>query len=472
MKRLDPRKDLMKTAIHTCMLAFLVLAVSAVNGAETDWPEASSTEAVFFPEPGDLMQTSWSATTYDATPPSVGTRHCPHSCGHDFWTREHLANGFLGLQPALAQHGIVYDAQLTQFYQGVTDGGADQTFRYGGKLDQFVILNSGQLGLWEGMTVVMHAESRFGEAILGEAAALAPSNANMLYPSSEDITAITALQITQALSEDWALTCGKINVVDFFYALYPQTGRGVDGFMNTSIFLPLTVGRTIPLSFLGAGVLKMHGKQIQGALIAYDSHNSTTTSGFDELFDNGANIVGLWRFFTEFGGLPGSHLFLGTGATGDFTSLDPLDWVIIPGGGVAPAPQTGSWSLAYILEQSLWADRCNAKRNIGLMSQWGLSDEVTSPFRWVANVSLQGSGLVCGREDDSMGVGYFYNGLSGDFKDLLSPFGVRDVQGVELYYNAAVTPWFHLTADLQVVQPEIDSQDTAVVFGLRGKIDL
>jgi hypothetical protein len=35
MKRLDPRKDLTKTAIHACMLAFFVLAVGAVNGAES-----------------------------------------------------------------------------------------------------------------------------------------------------------------------------------------------------------------------------------------------------------------------------------------------------------------------------------------------------------------------------------------------------------------------------------------------------
>ena len=49
---------------------------------------------------------------------------------------------------------------------------------------------------------------------------------------------------------------------------------------------------------------------------------------------------------------------------------------------------------------------------------------------------------------------------------------LRDLQGVELYYNAAITPWFHLTADLQFVQPAVSDNDTAVVLGLRGKIDL
>ena len=48
---------------------------------------------------------------------------------------------------------------------------------------------------------------------------------------------------------------------------------------------------------------------------------------------------------------------------------------------------------------------------------------------------------------------------------------LRDLQGVELYYNAAVTTWFHLTGNLQVVQPAASGNDTAVVLGLRGKIN-
>ena len=88
-------------------------------------------------------------------------------------------------------------------------------------------------------------------------------------------------------------------------------------------------------------------------------------------------------------------------------------------------------------------------------------------------MSLQSRGLIARREQDTIGVGYFYNGLSGDMKNLFPPLPrPNDVQGVELYYNAAITPWFHLTADLQFVQPGVSANDTAVVLGLRGKIDL
>ncbi len=72
-----------------------------------------------------------------------------------------------------------------------------------------------------------------------------------------------------------------------------------------------------------------------------------------------------------------------------------------------------------------------------------------------------------------MGIGYFYQGLSKPFKVTAGHLlgDIRDLQGGEVYYNAAITPWFHLTADLQAIQTEFDAQDTAVVFGLRGKID-
>ena len=398
---------------------------------------------------------------------------CQGCCGHgDFWTREHLTNGFWGLQPALAEHGILYDAQVTQFYQGVANGGREQTFEYGGKLDQFIIFQGEKLGLWKGLEVVMHAETHFGEDVNAEAAGLSPVNINMLYPSLGDVTAITGLQVFQALNEDWAITFGKINTLDLFQTLYPQTGRGIDGFMNTSIFLPLTVGITIPLAFNGAGLLKMHGKQIQGGVIVLDTQNIPTTSGLNNMFANGATVTGLWRFFTDVGDRPGSHMFLGAWASGTFTAFDH-PWNIPDAGGIPPQ-KTGSWSLLYILEQQLWADRCNEKRNVGLLSQWGYADPTTNQYEWVGNVSLQANGLFQGREADSMGVGWFYDGLSSDFKNLLSPpFEVRDVTGVEVYYNAAITPCFHLTADVQVVEPGVrNSRNTALVFGLRAKISL
>lgn len=393
-------------------------------------------------------------------------------CG--FCLSDELTCRLTTMAKSMAQQGIVYDVDATQFYQGVTSGGAEQTFEYGGKVDQFLILDSGKLGLWQGMTMTMHAETRFGQDVNFDAVGFAPVNVAMLYPKeNEHDTAITGLSFAQALNEEVQLTAGKFNALDLFYSLYPQTGRGINGFMNASMAIPISVARVVPLSFMGAGAFKYHGKQIQGGVLVYDTKNVATTSGFDDMFDNGANILGFWRFFTEVGGLPGSQFFGGIWSTGDFVAFDPTGFVVVPDEGIVAVPRGGAYTLLYILEQTLWVDCCDKSRNVALLSQWGLADENTSPIGWSGNIAIQAQGLNGCRPQDSMGVGYFYTGLSDDFRNLLSPvLDLHDVNGVELYYNAAISKCFQLTTDLQVIEPALAGNDTAVVFGLRGTVGL
>ncbi len=72
-----------------------------------------------------------------------------------------------------------------------------------------------------------------------------------------------------------------------------------------------------------------------------------------------------------------------------------------------------------------------------------------------------------------LGVAYFYTGLSDKFRQLVSPVvRLEEVQGVELYYNAAIRPWLHLTGDLQVIDNENVGDEPAIVLGLRATMDL
>jgi porin len=56
---------------------------------------------------------------------------------------------------------------------------------------------------------------------------------------------------------------------------------------------------------------------------------------------------------------------------------------------------------------------------------------------------------------------------------------IGDDQAVEMFYNIAVTPWFNVAPDLQVVLPAREetlppnrqSIDTSLVLGLRAKIN-
>lgn len=397
----------------------------------------------------------------------------PSSCG-SLCTRPTLTGGFFGLQPALAEHGIAYDAFATHFYQGVLHGGIRRNAENGGKIDQFVNIDGEKAGLWKGFFITLHAETRYGDDVIFDAVGLAPVNANMLYPKpGEDVTAITGLLFTQALSETCVITAGKFNMLDLINQMYPQTGRGIDGFMNISHLLPLSSGLGTNLSMLGANVTTLHEGQIQGSLGVYDLHNVSTTTGLSDVFDSGAVGIGYYRIFTEAFGLPGSHALMGIYSNGAYTSVDPLTWSFIPQVGIVAGKEDGTYNGAYFFEQKLWVDRADPKRNVGILAAVGVSDGNPNPIQWSSFVTLQAQGFNSRRPLDSCGVGVFYTGLSDDFKRLASPLiDVEDPYGGEIYYNAAVTPWFRLTYDLQVINPGEVANDTAVIAGLRASLHL
>lgn len=389
----------------------------------------------------------------------------------DCWSRQSLFGDAMGLRPALQQHGIIYQGSATQFYQGVASGGNEQEFEYGGQVDQFLILSGAPYGN-PGFTAILHAQSRFGEDVNSLGGSASPPNLAMLYPQpGANETAITGLILQQALSERIAVTAGKFQAVDLTDMLI-HNGRGIEGFMNASLaMLPLTLARTTNLSVMGAGALVLEGKEIQGGVMVYDTNNSTTTSGFENLFDNGAVILGFWREFTEFGGLPGYHLFGGNYSSGEYTSTDRSDFSFVPGQGIVSTPVQDSWSLFYAGSQQLWADHCHPERNVELRVQLGLADNNPNFMRWNASVAVEGKGIIPSRELDRMGAGYFYENLSSNFKDLVGPaFSLQDLHGVEFYYNYAVNPWFRLTGDLQVIDGVNSDLDAAIIPGLRAQL--
>lgn len=230
--------------------------------------------------------------------------------------------------------------------------------------------------------------------------------------------------------------------------------------------------RTTNLSFNGVGVLGLKGPQIQNALLVYDTQNSSTTIAPD-LFDEGAVVLGYHRFFTEIGGLPGSQGFMANYSSGTYRSTDPLSYTVIPGQGLNSPETVGSWSFTYFGDQILWADRCDEKKNVRMFTILSLGDTNPNPYRWTSSISVEATGVMDRRPNDRMGVGYFYNGLNDNFKDLVNTIpalNVRDVQGVETYYNAEINPWFHITADLQVIQNQNTNDNTAIIPGIRANI--
>jgi porin len=394
----------------------------------------------------------------------------------NIWTRDKLTGDWGGWRTDLQKSGIDFDAKLTNYFQSVASGGANTKSAYGGKLDYILKFDGQKLGLSEGFFVTVHAESQFGQSILGDAGAFSLINTAMLYPKPNYRgTAITGVLFEQALSENFALAAGKINVVDLWTMAYPHVAGGTEGFMNTNMLAAaLPWLRWVPLSVMGGGALFLtDDHQIEGGVIVFDTQNATTTSGFNDLFEHGTAYLGLWRFFFEVDGKPGSLLFAGGGSTRNYDSLDRSDWGFVPGVGLSNKKKNDCWTGAIYYDQIFWQAADNHKKNLRFFSGWSLSDGNPSFGKSGGFATIEGWGLIPCREKDRMGVGGFYNEISSDFKRLTAGpiIDLRDIWGVELYYNAELAPWMHVTGDVQLVKNINQNDETAVILGLRAVMD-
>lgn len=206
-----------------------------------------------------------------------------------------------------------------------------------------------------------------------------------------------------------------------------------------------------------------------------DPNNTPTVSGFDTFFNRGASIIASANLPVNILGRRGHQGITATYSNSKYAALDDLPFYLVSQlrNGNLPMPQeTGSWSIAYAFDQAVRVDPCDPKRSWGLFGNAGISDGNPNPIRWAGNIGVGGSSPFRGRKLDTFGVGYYYIGVSDDVKNFAPRFvAPRDEHGVELFYNAGITPWFHITPDLQIITPTRSQTETSVNFGLRAKID-
>lgn len=96
-----------------------------------------------------------------------------------FLDQPKLTGNWWGARDTSEARGLALDVNLTQFYQGVTGGGKDRGFEYGGKLDTYVNFDGGKAGLWPGFSVTTHIETRYGEDVNGIDGLFSLANFNM-----------------------------------------------------------------------------------------------------------------------------------------------------------------------------------------------------------------------------------------------------------------------------------------------------
>ena len=208
------------------------------------------------------------------------------------------------------------------------------------------------------------------------------------------------------------------------------------------------------------------------SLWVFDPDDRTQDYWPDELFANGVTVSLTTAYATKIAARSTTFSLTGTYTTKtgtDFSSVSEAFRLRIE-----PLTKTGSYNIALQFSHLLHQNPSNPKQGWGLFLKGAIADSNPNYVQNSIIAGIGGTGLFRGRELDSFGVGYYYYNLSNALQDSLNDLGRRvsfgNEQGLEAYYNYAVTPWFYLAADFQYIQPPRSTFDDAFIAGVRANI--
>lgn len=369
---------------------------------------------------------------------------------------------------------MTFHGSVAQYYLGVIDGGRSQQWQYAGSGNYQIGLDLGKLGVQEGLSLRVLSANRWGNPLGRETGGILPPalDSQLPSPATYDLVLLDVV-FTQVLNENLALFAGKIDTLDGDMNPF-ASGRGRTGFMNTSMLMPVNAIPTLPLSTLGAGAIFMKDGTPFGQLMILNSTDTTTTSGFDQLFDNGAAVVGAITLPVPLFGKFGIQSLTGAYNSKTFTALGQDPRVILPS--IPLSPTNGSWliawSAAYYFEQ--FDPEHDPLNGWGLFARAGFSDPEVNPISHWVNLGIGGNSPIRGRHHDRFGLGWYYNALSSE----LGPIAQAVIMpksystGMELYYNYAVNEHLFITPDFQLFSPGTATSSTATIVGVRVEIVL
>ncbi len=427
--------------------------------------------------------------------------------------RSALTGDWGGVRDDLASRGIMVLPSLTGFYQGPTAGNVDHTFDLGGKGDLFLDVDGGKLGLWDGFRLHVHGEYNFGTTPGEVGGTTIPNNTAMTFPvQNQPGGDFSSVYVSQRFGSNFTLLAGKTNMFDFYAAGHKFSGgRGVGLFWNTAFVGPPS--GIVPVAAFGAmGIYKVN--PFSFTLMVYDPTDAINYTGFENPFSAGVTVRGSMDVSSAPFGLPRTDTFMAAISSEKGTNFESLPdlskfdnpvfraalirafitralWGEDAQNSLPPelrsetTEKRGRYWIGYSFEQTLWRSVTEPSKSWGLFGQAAWSDGNPNSLKWSALGGVGGTSPLPGRLHDRFGVGVFYYAYSDVLKQHLSPLiTLGDEYGLEAFYNVAMTKWFRLTADVQVIAPAIKAQtvepalvnpavannSTVVSVGLRGQV--
>ncbi len=468
-----------RVAAISMLLAACSVALGQANDAKNS--KAQKPEDVGIKT--ETIVTQKTAAEQQLPPPEPQTR--------SLWKRDKFTGSWNGLRDDLAAHGISLDVGVTQILQGNAHGGVSTRngIRYSGSTDYTLTLDTAKMGLWKGGTILLHAESKWGNGIQSKVGSLMPVNLDAFKPAygEECITTLSEWIYFQALMEGKiVLVAGKLDGSRAFDRNIFANDERTE-FMNLAFRNNAVIPAFLPYTNLGAGVILNPVDWLSIATAVADSEGRATTTGFETTFHGPTHttVIHEWDFKVKPFGLQGDQRVGFVWSSKEFPELQPI----------TPFRQTGPFLLKvvgprifnkmakllpykykpdnvavyYNFDQYLYAEKDDPSQGVGLFGRFGWARQDVNAVSHFYTIGVGGKGILPERDSDTFGVGYYFVDLSNDL-----PYWLNSEQGVEMYYNIQITPWLHITPDLQVIVDPGGSHEhnTSLVYGLRMQMDL
>lgn len=428
----------------------------------------------------------------------------PDTWGGDLASRPRLTGNWGGVRDDMAKKGLVFDLDAYWMPQSITNGGKNETSESWGNAITTINLDTQKAGLWAGGFFKIQTVTSFGRNLMRDTGAMVPANISWMLPSAiKTDTGLQEFTYTHFLSPQFGVFLGKINAIAPTNLLH---GDYTTGFLNTSINMPLALGM-VPLSAYGAGALYLPSHDLTLAAMALDPNGTIMDDDPGDTFDDGVMALVSANLKIKPGGLPGHQNLTLAWSNKDRTSLiqdprnigrmiltsrfprlgnpGPILSEIFDKQGLNPTPaplnkESETWAAVYSFEQFLWQPQDHPYGGLGLFFSAGVSDGKANPIKNSYSLGLVGKGMVPGRPRDDFGIGWSRTEFSDNFIPSLRnvfDLGLDHEDAVELYYNAAITPWMSLSPSLQIISPAMNKTlnanhnfkdlDTTYLIGLR-----
>ena len=405
-----------------------------------------------------------SATTESTTLAAESASESAQSPIDAAWmTRPYLTGDWVGVRSSLADKGLTLDVRYTSFYQGLASGTGNKDFEYGGKVDAFINLDSGKMGLWEGGSFRSHIEYSHGDLAANLGGALFATNTALYWPvgTPEEVVA-TSLNFTQKIGNRGSIAIGKFNPVDVYASHDFHGGWGIDRFMNIVPVAPPS--GLIPVVFMGV-LTNIVTEPVNWTIIVSDPNDRTNDYFPGDLFEDGVLFAVNATHFTTLAGRRTSF-----GITGLHSTAEGVDYSSIGGGLVETSNKSGAYNVNVQFRHDLQQGSQQADEAWGFYFKAGIADGNPNYVKSSLIAGIAGRALFFGRPQDTFGLGAYYYNLSDVLQHSLTKTKFEDEAAIEVYYNWAVAPWLYVGPDIQYIKTATGNFKNALVVGLRMQI--